>query len=183
MSHRWRWIFIIEGLISVLVAISSKFVIVDWPERATFLSPSERLLLTDRLSDETPPHFQMSLLDRLALTRIFSDWKIYIGMLMYFGVVNTGYATSFFIPTIVLELKPGTTSAEAQVKSIPVFMVAAVVSLVVAWATDRVKHRYGFCMAGVAVASTGYIILLCQERVSAGVRYMACFFVTVRTVS
>lgn len=123
----------------------------------------------------------MSRLDRLALTRVFSDWKLYIGTLMYFGVVNTGYATSFFIPTIVLELAPGTTSAEAQAKSIPIFVAAAAGSLLVAWATDRTRHRYGFCMAGVVVASVGYVILLCQGSVSARVRYMACFFVTVRT--
>lgn len=179
-NFRWRWIFILEGLLTVIVSIFTKFFIVGWPEDATFLSPPERLLLKTRLANETPSHLQMSRLDRLALTRVFSDWKIYVGMLMYFGVVNTGYATSFFIPTIVLELKPGATSAEAQVKSIPIFMVAAAVSLMVAWATDKVKHRYGFCMAGVAVASTGYVILLCQESVSGSVRYMACFFVTVR---
>lgn len=178
---RWRWIFIIEGLLTILVSLIFKFLIVDWPERATFLSPSERHLLLTRLAHETPPHFEMSRLDRLALVRIFSDWKIYIGTLMYLGVVDTGYSTSFFIPTIVLELEPGTTSAQAQVKSIPIYIAAAVGSLLVAWATDRVKHRYGFCMAGLVVASIGYVILLCQESVSAKVRYMACFFITVRT--
>lgn len=123
----------------------------------------------------------MSRLDRLALIRIFSDWKLYVGTLMYLGVVDTGYSTSFFIPTIVLELEPGTTSAQAQLKSIPIYIAAGVGTLVVAWATDKVKHRYGFCMAGLTVASIGYIILLCQESVSAKVKYMACFFVTVRT--
>jgi hypothetical protein len=36
---------------------------------------------------------------------------------MYFGIVNTGYATSFFTPTILRQL--GWTSVRAQVINIP----------------------------------------------------------------
>lgn len=54
-------------------------------------------------------------------------------MLMYFGVINTGYATSFFIPTIVLELKPGTTSAEALERA----------NEVLAYGDDTPKKHHG----------------------------------------
>jgi len=108
--------------------------------------------------------------------RIFTDWKIYCGIFMYMGVVNTGYATSFFIPTIIQEM--GFTAAISQVRSIPIFIVAAIVALVVAWSTDRLKHRYGFTIAGVMVGLIGYVILLCQDRVPTGVKYLACFFIT-----
>ena len=118
----------------------------------------------------------MDILDRRSTKRIFTDWKIYCGVLMYMGVVNTGYATSFFIPTIIEEM--GYTATMSQVRSIPIFIVAAVTALAVAWCTDRVRHRYGFTIAGVVVGMIGYVILLCQNRVSVGVKYMACFFIT-----
>lgn len=92
------------------------------------------------------------------------------------GVVNTGYATSFFIPTIIQEM--GFTAAISQVRSIPIFIVAAIVALMVAWSTDRLKHRYGFTIAGVMVGLIGYVILLCQDRLPTGVKYLACFFIT-----
>jgi cyanate permease len=97
-------------------------------------------------------------------------------ILMYMGIVNTGYATSFFIPTVTEQL--GFTAQASQVRSIPVFMVAAVLSLTTAWTADRVKHRYTFTMLGVAVATTGYVILPCQGSVSTGVKYFACFLIT-----
>lgn len=147
----------------------------DWPETATFLTPSERALLIKRLSIDGG-EARMDVLNRRAAKRVFSDWKIYCGILMYMGVVNTGYATSFFIPTIIEEL--GFTATMSQVRSIPIFIVAAVAALIVAWCTDRAKHRYGFTIAGVAVGLVGYVILLCQNRVTTGVRYMACFFIT-----
>lgn len=67
--------------------------VVDWPETATFLSNDERKLLIARLAQEAGDA-RMDRLDKRAAKRIFSDWKIYCGIIMYFGVVNTGYATS-----------------------------------------------------------------------------------------
>jgi cyanate permease len=118
----------------------------------------------------------MDILNRRSAKRIFTDWKIWCGVLMYMGVVNTGYATSFFIPTIIQEM--GYTAAMSQVRSIPIFIVAAVAALCVAWATDKVKHRYAFTIAGVVVGGIGYVVLLNQQHVSVGVKYMACFFIT-----
>lgn len=52
-----------------------------------------------------------------------------------------------------------------------------VFTIATAYLTDRVRHRYAFCMVGVTVASIGYIILLCQTSVSVGVRYFALFLI------
>ena len=74
----WRWIFIVEGLITIVFAIASRFLIVDWPETSKFLSDSERLMLIHRLahdgSDASMNHF-----DRNARYQTFTDWKIYTG--------------------------------------------------------------------------------------------------------
>lgn len=88
-----RWIFILEGLFTVLVGLASKFLIPDWPESAKFLREEEKQLLIARLTADVADA-KMNRLDKRAYKRIFSDWKIYCGVLMYFGIVNTGYATS-----------------------------------------------------------------------------------------
>jgi cyanate permease len=92
----------------------------------------------------------MNRLDGPARKRVFTDWKIYCGVVMYLGIVNTGYATSFFTPTIIRDL--GYTAQAAQVRSIPVFVVATVVSLIIAWCADRVRHRFLFCILGICIA-------------------------------
>ena len=91
------------------------------------------------------------------------------------GIVNTGYAGSFFVPTIVKEL--GYTSSVAQVRSIPIFVVATVTAIITAYVSDRVRNRYWFTMLGLVVASIGYIMLLAQDNLSAGVKYFALFLV------
>lgn len=74
----WRWIFIIEGLVTVVVAVASKFLIVDWPEKSRFLNDQERLLLLHRLSEDRGDA-RMDRLDRPAVHRVLSDPKIYLG--------------------------------------------------------------------------------------------------------
>jgi sugar phosphate permease len=73
----WRWIFIIEGLVTIVVAIIAKFLIVDWPETASFLNEEERSLLTRRLALDAG-EANMDRLTKKAAKRAFSDVKIYL---------------------------------------------------------------------------------------------------------
>ncbi|KAF2433664.1 MFS general substrate transporter [Tothia fuscella] len=172
----WRWIFIIEGLMTVVVGIISKFFIVDWPETAKFLTDEERVLLLARLASDQG-EATMNRLDRRAVKRVFSDWKVYCSVVMYIGVVNSGYATSFFIPTILTEL--GYKAEKAQVRSIPIFIVATICALVTAFITDRLRHRYSFTIIGISVATVGYGLLLGQKAAhfSVGIKYFATFLI------
>ena len=91
---------------------------------------------------------------------------------MYLGVVNTNYSLSFFIPTILKEL-----GYTAQLRSIPIYLVASVLCLTSCYMSDRTRHRYSFIMLGVLTGTIGFIVLLAQAHVTPGVRYMAIFFV------
>ncbi|KAA8649960.1 hypothetical protein EYZ11_000973 [Aspergillus tanneri] len=178
----WRWIFIIEGLLSIASAIPAKLIIADWPEQAKFLNEEEKDLLKERNSRDTGEGARMDRLDGAAWKRILLDWKIYVGSLIYLGITVSGYATALFIPSIVNSL--GYSAIGTQIMTIPVWAVAAVVTVIVSYLTDRLQHRYGFVVFGVVLSSIGYVILLCQGPMSAGlgldinVRYMAVFFVT-----
>lgn len=74
----WRWIFIIEGLATIVIAIVSKFIIADWPETAKFLNEKERQILISRLAADNG-EAKMSRLDKPAMKRCFSDIKVYLG--------------------------------------------------------------------------------------------------------
>ena len=93
-------------------------------------------------------------------------------MLAYFGADNTASSFAAFQPTLVQAL--GYKPADAQVHTIPVYMVAFVCSLLAGYVSDRLAHRYAFCMLGVALATTGWALQLAQT-VSAGVHYFSLF--------
>ncbi|KAI9711067.1 MAG: hypothetical protein M1812_007261 [Candelaria pacifica] len=176
----WRWIFIIEGLVTVLFGIASKFLIPDWPEQASFLTQEEKALTKQRLLHDVGGA-QMNNLNKYSLRIIMTDWKIWIGTTIYLCVAISSYSTAFFIPTILTKF--GYSSVLAQVNTIPIYAVATVVTLSCAWLSDRLRHRYGFTIAGVALATIGYLMLINQggmkSGIPRGVRLLAVYFVVV----
>ena len=67
----------------------------------------------------------------------------------------------FFIPSIIRQL--GYTAAAVQARSVPIFVVGAIVQLAVAYIADHCRHRYGFAMLGISVSTVGYVLLLNQK--------------------
>lgn len=92
----WRWIFIIEGLATLVFAVISRFFIADWPETAKFLSSEERQLLVRRLSEDVADA-RMDRLDSKARRRAFGDWKIYIGYVLPLLPRHRFHAHSFIL--------------------------------------------------------------------------------------
>ena len=74
----WRWIFIIEGLMTVTAAAFALYFLPDWPGTTKFLKPEERTLLLRRLQEDSGE----ARMDHMNLNqgrRILADWKIWIG--------------------------------------------------------------------------------------------------------
>ncbi|RDW59879.1 hypothetical protein BP6252_12966 [Coleophoma cylindrospora] len=181
--NAWRWIFIIEGLATMVAAIASFFLVPDWPEQTKFLTSEEKDMLRSRLDlDQAAGVARMDTLNKHSLKLIFRDWKIWTGTIFYVCATTTGYSTAFFIPTILNEF--GYSPSSAQLHTIPVYAVSFVLTLFCAWWSDRVQHRYTFTIGGLLLAVIGYIILLAQgslhiqHRLPIGVRYAAIFFIT-----
>lgn len=79
----WRWIFILEGLLTAVVGIGMKWWLVDWPEDATFLTEDERAVLLARLKKDRAEEATMN---QWNTKRVFSDWKIWIGYVSVAGI-------------------------------------------------------------------------------------------------
>lgn len=177
----WRWIFIIEGLLTVVVSLASFWLIAPWPHDAKFLKEDEKAFLLARLKEDNGPA-KMDRLDRAAFIRTLKDPKIWLATGAYFGVANTAYSLTYFVPTILVEM--GYKAQAAQLHTIPVYMVALVFALAFAFASDKLKHRYTFVAVGATVEAIGFLILLLQKHVDhVGVKYFALFMLSVGNYS
>lgn len=171
----WRWIFIIEGAITSCLSIIGLFVITDWPETNRFLSSDEKDLLRRRMAADIGDLCRMDTLNKFALTRVVRDYKIWLAAFTYMGVSVAGLSGTFFLPTILLEF--GWKAQEAQVRTIPVYVFAAGMMILGAWASDRLKHRSSFILGGASLATVGYAMLLSQEDKSRDYKFAAVFLV------
>lgn len=133
----WRWIFILEGILTVVIAVIAFFTLHDFPATAKFLTEEERAFVVYRLkyqgSKESGQMIAES--DRFKWKYVidaFTDWQIYLSLfskpfvthhkppggrpakpnIVYWGIVCPLYGISFFLPTIINEL--GYTSSTAQ---------------------------------------------------------------------
>lgn len=85
----WRWIFILEGALTVAVGLAIPFILPDSPERASWLTVEEKKFLRHRLEQdsgtkegrvETLDHFKFKF-----LWAALSDWKIWFTIFIYWG--------------------------------------------------------------------------------------------------
>lgn len=62
-------------------------------------------------------------------------------------------------------------------RTIPVYAFAGALMLLTAWASDRLRHRLGFILAGAGLTLAGYGMLLAQAGHSRGYKFAAVFLV------
>ena len=85
----WRWIFILEGVTTCVLAAAGYFVIPDFPEDCTWLRKDEadflraRLLEISKAESEVLPSEAGTVSE--ALIRFFKSPRTALGGLMYFG--------------------------------------------------------------------------------------------------
>lgn len=87
----WRWIFILEGTLTCLVALVFFFVIPSFPEDAKWLREDERVYVKARLQrDQGRSAAERSICTR-DVVNVFKDFKIFVGGFMYFGLIVPAY--------------------------------------------------------------------------------------------
>ncbi|KAI0032908.1 MFS general substrate transporter [Vararia minispora EC-137] len=152
--HGWQWIFLIEGLATVVVAAAAYFFMHDYPETARFLTEEERDFVITTLradSNNQATHFEMRF-----VWQAFADWKSWVQVIMYTGILIPVYAIALFMPSVIAGL--GYTNANAQLLTIPPFVLGCFFTVLVGIYSDRLKLRGPFFIVCCTVSMVGYII-------------------------
>jgi MFS family permease len=79
----WRWVFILEGILTILVGIAAFFFVSNFPSDATWLDEDERAFAIART--KSGDHDHVLSVSGADLRIFFSDLKNYLGAVMYFG--------------------------------------------------------------------------------------------------
>jgi MFS transporter, ACS family, tartrate transporter len=94
----WQWLFIIEGIPSVLLGIVTWFYLTDRPDNASWLTAEQRGWLLSRLEREVAAKQAAS---HLSLGQALASPKVLMLSLIYFGFVAALYGMQFWLPQIV----------------------------------------------------------------------------------
>jgi MFS transporter, ACS family, tartrate transporter len=154
----WHWLFVMEGVPSVLVGLLVLVVLPDGPARARWLNDEERMLIEARLAEDeaakTGSHH------RHKVSEIFLDPRVWVFALAYFCTNAGFYALNFWMPTIIQEigLAPDEYFKVGLLSMVP--WGAAAVGMVL-WSrhSDRTGERRGHATGSALAASAGLLLL------------------------
>jgi len=174
----WRWIFIIEGALTVALGIAGYWLLVDFPDSKrkswSFLGQRERDWVVSRIhrdrGDTKVPPFEMGKFLSGA-----KDWKVWAYALIFFDTTTITYALAYTLP-IILVGNMGFSVGEAQCLVAPPYAFAGIVMFATAWVGDKYHIRGPIIIFNMLLCLIGLPIMGWAS--NANVRYFGVFLVT-----
>ena len=176
----WRWMFLVQGTITILLGLITYFWMVDFPENSQdsflFLTPEETDLAVDRINVDrsdsgapTPFHLRTSILKH------FLDPKLYAFCTLFFLLNVVSTALSYFLP-IILQSGMGFSPNKAILLSSPPYYYAVVPVLLSSYLADKYQIRGPIIVFNALCLIAGFVMLGFPTQVT--VRYIGTYLAT-----
>ena len=131
--HAWQWLFLVEGIPSLLAGLLTLVYLTDNPAKAAWLNDREKRLVLDNLHAEEETKKRTSPGNH-KLSDAFRSVDVWILAFIYFAYVMGNYGLGFWLPQVIhdtLTINP----------------------LFIGWisrdSVGRCRHRYGSCRASL----------------------------------
>jgi len=131
----WQWMFLMEGIPAVLLGVVTLFYLVDSPERAAWLSDTERIWLLETLRQE-----QKVVPANAGTFSALKIGRIWMLALVYFGLNTVSYGVSLWLPKMIRSLSGVSNFTLGLLSAIP-YVAAAVAMVAVGLHSDRTRER------------------------------------------
>ncbi|KAF2751497.1 MFS general substrate transporter [Sporormia fimetaria CBS 119925] len=174
----WRWIFIIEGALTMFLGLVGYWMLVDFPDQAhkswKFLNEREVKFIIDRVNHDRGD----AKVEPFSLGKFLGsakDPKIWAYAMIFFNTTTVSYALAYFLP-IILTVNMGFGVAAAQCLVAPPYAFAAIVMYTMGYLGDKYRVRGPIIAFNMLLCLIGLPIMGWGK--SAAVRYFGVFLVT-----
>ncbi len=149
----WHWVFILEGLPSVVFGIATFFFLTDRPKDARWLAAEEKQWLIDELEKEAR---ERTASGRVRITDALRQPATLLLIAIYFLIVSGNQGMIFFLPSLVDEMKVLPVIARTVVTMLPYLLGILAIYLAGSSAQRTGERRWHtavpmFC-SGIALA-------------------------------
>jgi nitrate/nitrite transporter NarK len=142
----WQWLFLLEGLPSVLLGFVVLAALPDRPADVRWLSAEEKTALSDALADEPA---DSSARHRQTLREAATDARVWWLSAIYFIFAMGLYGLTLWVPQIIKDVAGGSVLHVGLLTAVP-YLLGAVCMVVTAQRTDRSgNHRRTLTLATV----------------------------------
>ena len=148
----WQWVFLVEGVPAVALALACPFVLSDRPSEARWLDPDARAWLQGTLDAEAGA----ARARHLSFARAIATPTILILTAMYFLLAFGVYGTAFFLPLIIRSLGFADVTV-GYITSLPA--IAGVFGMIVfSRSSDRTGERLWHLAVPCLIGGTGVVL-------------------------
>ena len=174
----WSWIFVIEGIMTCVLAIASYWLLVDFPDSTrktwSFLSDREKAFVMARV-DADRGDVEVTAFSLRKFLGAALDWKIWGYGMIFFGSTTISYSLSYFLP-IILRDNLGYDAGTAQCLVAPPYAFAGIIMFATGWFGDKYRLRGPVIIFNMVLCIVGLSIMGWHE--SNKVRYFGIFLTT-----
>lgn len=96
----WQWLFLVEGIPSILMGLITLYYLTDGPSKAKWLSQDEKALIERRLQEEEAVKKSEGE-HRHRLVDAFKSGKVWLLCVVYFGMTMGNYGLGFWLPQMI----------------------------------------------------------------------------------
>jgi MFS transporter, ACS family, tartrate transporter len=149
----WQWLFLLEGLPSVLLGAMVWLYLDDGPERARWLTDEEKVSLLTRLRQEEKQREESHGLSRL---RALADRRVWLLIAIYFTVAVGSNAFGFYLPTFLNDHFVGREKFEIGLLGAVPSIGAVLAMLLIGTHSDRTGERRRHVAGSALLAAVGW---------------------------
>jgi MFS transporter, ACS family, tartrate transporter len=152
----WQWLFLLEGIPSVLLSVWVLRSLHDSPNQATWLTDAEKSWLANRLERDAS---EQPRIQHLTWRKALTEPRILYLCLIFILTSTAGNAIGFFGPQLLKERSGGLWSDSfiSNIGTIP-GIVGAIAILLAAQHSDRTGKRRQHVFTGYAIAGLGFAL-------------------------
>jgi ACS family tartrate transporter-like MFS transporter len=152
----WRWMFLIEGMPTILIGVAVLWMFADRPQDARWLDDGEKRWLEQQLSE-----------DQVAPPQQSSGWalignaRLWAATVCWFALMAGAQGLLYWLPQAIRHLSSRSSDLEVGILSALPWFAIGVGMLVNAWHSDRTQERYlhvaiAALLAGALLAVTTF---------------------------
>ncbi|KAJ6539297.1 MFS general substrate transporter [Mycena capillaripes] len=169
----WRWLFFLEGGMTVAVALLSTFILPDFPENSSnWLSPAEQALAQRRMAEDAGMDDDVDSKHKstTGLFMALSDWKVWWLALTLTSIVMSLSFNAYF-PTLAETMGYGRTLT--LLLCAPPWFFATFAGFAISRHSDQVGERFWHIVTPLLVGILGF--LLAMSTMNTIARYISLF--------
>jgi len=149
----WQWVFLIEGIPSIIAAVVTWFYLTDRPSEAKWLTPLQRKLVQDDLARDAASlgKREESLLASL------KEGRLWLLILVFFCVIAANSSLTFFGPSVVKEAGFTNPATIGWIMSLS-YLFGAAGMVINGLHSDHSKEARLHCAFAAALGAAGLVL-------------------------